>query len=80
MKVKTKVNSKKPFIPPQPIQSIPPEQVMGQPNMKQMPLKELLFELNQNLDGIKTTYNNIILQQNAKLQELMKDAKNVKDL
>lgn len=71
---KMKVNKK---IPPKPIQSELPENIMERPQpqpqqQKQVPLKEMLYELNQQLDNVKGMYNNIILQQHQQLMELSK--------
>ena len=42
---------------------------------KNVPLKTILYELNQQLDNIKTMFNNIILQMDAKLAEKNKNVK-----
>lgn len=63
-----KVNDKKPFKPPQPIQSIPPE--MGQP--QQMPLPTILLNVNLQFDAIKKLYNDMILGQYNTMEALIK--------
>lgn len=40
------------------------------------PLKEILFELNAQMDNIKSLYNNLILQQEQKIQQLIQKEEN----
>ena len=46
-----------------------------QPKQKNMSLKEMLFELGNQLDQIKGTYTNIIIQQDAAIQKYNKENK-----
>jgi hypothetical protein len=46
-----------------------------QQEQKNMSLKEMLFELGNQLDQIKGTYTNIIIQQDAAIQKLNKEIK-----
>ena len=80
--MKTKVKNKKEFtpmsskpneLPPQPQPELLPG-TQGQPQ-KQVPLKELLYELNQQFDNVKAMYNNLILQQDQQLQ-IFREEKN----
>ena len=63
-----KINSKKPFKPPQPIQSIPPE--MGQ-QPQQMSLPSVLLNVNLQFDAIKKLYNDMILGQYNTMEALI---------
>jgi len=83
--MKTKVKNKKEFtpmsskpneLPPQPQPELLPG-TQGQ-QQKQVPLKELLFELNSQLDSVKAMYNSLILQQDGQLQALIKEKKDAK--
>ena len=67
--MKTKAVNKKQFTP---------SKEAPQPQMQQQmkPLKEILYELNQQFDNIKALYNNLILQQEHKISELTKGGKN----
>jgi len=57
--------------------SAAPQPQMQQPQVPQQNLsvEQMLFQLNMQFDNIKTSYNNIILQQDQKIRELMQKNK-----